>query len=50
MVVHHRLLHEIFEVPLHCSHKDIVATYVDLFLNGLRRPLTKQKRGPSRVR
>lgn len=50
MVVHHRLLHEIFEVPLHCSHKDIVATYVDLFLNGLKRPLTKQKRGPLLVR
>jgi len=35
MVVHHRLLHEIFGVPLHQSHGDTVATYVDLFLTGL---------------
>jgi hypothetical protein len=35
MVVHHRLLHEIFGVPMHQSHEDTVATYVDLFLNGL---------------
>ena len=35
MVVHHRLLHEIFEVPMHQSHEDTVSTYVDLFLTGL---------------
>jgi AcrR family transcriptional regulator len=35
MIVHHRLLHEIFKVPLHQSHEDTVATYVDLFLTGL---------------
>ena len=35
MVVHHRLLHEIFGVPMHQSHEDTVATYVDLFLTGL---------------
>ena len=35
VVVHHRLLHEIFRVPLHQSHEDTVATYVDLFLTGL---------------
>jgi len=35
MVVHHRLLHEIFRVPMHQSHEDTVATYVDLFLTGL---------------
>ncbi len=40
MVVHHRLLHEIFDVPLHCPHKEIVDTYVELFLNGLRHPST----------
>lgn len=35
MVVHHRLLHEIFGVPMHRSHDDTVTTYVDLFLHGL---------------
>jgi AcrR family transcriptional regulator len=35
MIVHHRLLHEIFHVPMHQSHEDTVATYVDLFLSGL---------------
>ena len=35
MVVHHRLLHEIFGVPMHRSHADTVTTYVDLFLKGL---------------
>ena len=50
MVVHHRLLHEIFDVPLHCPHKEIVSTYVQLFLNGLRHPPTPKKRRLSRVR
>jgi AcrR family transcriptional regulator len=50
MVVHHRLLHEIFEVPLHCSHEEIVATYVELFLNGLKRAPTRTARKPSRIR
>ncbi|MBA5870087.1 MAG: TetR family transcriptional regulator [Nitrospira sp. CR2.1] len=50
MVVHHRLLHEIFEVPLHCPHKDIVRTYVELFLKGLQRPAAAKKRGLTRVR
>lgn len=36
MVVHHRLLHEIFGVPIHRSHEETVVTYVELFLNGLR--------------
>jgi len=36
MVVHHRLLHEIFGVPMHRSHEETVVTYVELFLNGLR--------------
>jgi AcrR family transcriptional regulator len=35
MVVHHRLLHEIFGVPMHRSHQDTVSAYVDLFLRGL---------------
>jgi AcrR family transcriptional regulator len=39
VVVHHRLLHEIFGVPLHQSHEDTVTAYVDLFLTGLtKRP------------
>jgi AcrR family transcriptional regulator len=37
MVVHHRLLHEIFGVPMHRSHDETVTTYVDLFLSGLVR-------------
>lgn len=37
MVVHHRLLHEIFGVPMHRSHDETVAAYVDLFLSGLVR-------------
>ncbi|HTL62627.1 MAG TPA: TetR/AcrR family transcriptional regulator [Nitrospira sp.] len=45
MVVHHRLLHDIFGVPMHRSHDETVAAYVELFLNGLvthplRRPAT----------
>ncbi|MBX3236447.1 MAG: TetR/AcrR family transcriptional regulator [Nitrospiraceae bacterium] len=50
MVVHHRLLHEIFEVPLDRSHEDTVSTYVELFLNGLRESVARTKRGPRRVR
>jgi hypothetical protein len=39
MVVHHRLLHEIFGVAMHRSHDETVAAYVDLFLHGLvKRP------------
>ena len=38
MVVHHRLLHEIFGVPMHRPHEETVATYVELFLNGLIQP------------
>lgn len=36
MIVHHRLLHEIFLVPAHRSPEDAVAAYVTLFLDGLR--------------
>jgi AcrR family transcriptional regulator len=35
MVVHHRLLHEVFGVPMHRTHDDTVSAYVDLFLQGL---------------
>ncbi len=37
MVVHHRLLHEIFGVPMYRTHDDTVSTYVELFLHGLVR-------------
>lgn len=37
IVVHHRLLHEIFGVSMHRTHDETVATYVELFLNGLVR-------------
>ena len=50
MVVHHRLLHEIFGVPIHQSHEDTVATYVDLFLTGLIKlpDVRKPSRRPAR--
>lgn len=44
MIAHHRLLHEIFRVPLHCSPEDTVATYVTLFLNGIRTPSSDAKK------
>jgi AcrR family transcriptional regulator len=37
MIVYHRLLHEIFKVPPHCSPEEAVAGYVDVFLEGLRK-------------
>jgi len=49
MVVHHRLLHEIFGVPMHQSHENTVATYVDLFLTGLiKKPDNKTPERQSR--
>lgn len=48
IVVYHRLLHEIFRVPPHCSPEDAVTAYVELFLNGLRRkPADREKPGRS---
>jgi len=44
MVVHHRLLHEIFDVPMHRSHDETVTTYVDLFLGGLMQTTRKRSR------
>lgn len=51
MIAHHRLLHEIFRVPMHCSPEDSVATYVQLFLEGIRvQPSTSnKKKGRSRT-
>ena len=50
MVVHHRLLHEIFGVPMHQSHEDTVATYVDLFLTGLIKMPASRKTPGGRTR
>lgn len=44
MIVYHRLLHEIFRVPAHCSPADAVAGYVGVFLDGLRPPSSPTKR------
>jgi hypothetical protein len=37
VIVHHRLLHDIFGVPMHRAHEEVVSQYVDLFLGGLRK-------------
>ncbi len=50
MVVHHRLLHEIFGVSMHRTHEETVATYVDLFLNGLRQELAPRRDAARRGR
>ncbi len=46
MIVYHRLLHEIFRVPAHCSPEDAVGGYVDVFLEGLR----SRRGGPRKSR
>lgn len=38
VIVHHRLLHDIFGLPMHRTHEDTVAEYVSLFLGGLIQP------------
>src|SRR5438445_7366247 len=38
MVVYHRLLHEVFRVPRHCTPEEAVAGYVQVFLEGLIKP------------
>ncbi len=50
MVVHHRLLHEIFGVPMHRSHDETVATYVELFVNGLARRSARKTKESARCR
>ena len=41
VIVHHRLLHDIFGLPMHRTHEDTVTEYVSLFLGGLvRQPST----------
>lgn len=39
IVVHHRLLHDIYGLPMHLTHEKTVAAYVSLFLGGLIRPV-----------
>ncbi|MBI3355455.1 MAG: TetR/AcrR family transcriptional regulator [Nitrospirae bacterium] len=38
ILVHHRLLHDIFGLPMHRTHEDTVTEYVSLFLGGLVKP------------
>jgi AcrR family transcriptional regulator len=38
IVVHHRLLHDIFGMPMHRTHEATVDEYVSLFLSGLAKP------------
>jgi AcrR family transcriptional regulator len=40
IIVHHRLLHDIFGLPMHRTHEETVNEYVLLFLNGLAQPTT----------
>ncbi len=35
IIVHHRLLHDVYGLPMHLTHEDTVAEYVSLFLGGL---------------
>jgi AcrR family transcriptional regulator len=44
VIVHHRLLHDIFGLPMHRTHEDIVTEYVSLFLSGLVRPVHNSTR------
>jgi AcrR family transcriptional regulator len=37
IILHHRLLHDIFKLPMHLSHEATVVEYVSLFLSGLVR-------------
>ena len=37
IIVHHRLLHDIFGLHMHSTHEDTVAEYVSMFLGGLVR-------------
>ena len=48
MIVYHRLLHEIFKVPAHCSPEDAVGGYVGVFLDGLRPRSSTARKGARR--
>lgn len=38
IIVHHRLLHDIFGLSMHRTHEETVAEYVSMFLGGLAKP------------
>lgn len=44
IIIHHRLLHDIFGLPLHRTYEDTVTEYVSLFLHGL---MANSSRRPS---
>ena len=44
IIVHHRLLHDIFGLPMHRTHEDTVTEYVSIFLGGLVNPPRKARR------
>jgi hypothetical protein len=48
MIVYHRLLHEIFKVPPHCTPEEAVEGYVSVFLQGLRNKRADGKRAGRR--
>jgi AcrR family transcriptional regulator len=48
MVVYHRLLHEVFRVPRHCTPEAAVAGYVQVFLEGLIKPSQKTRKASAR--
>ncbi len=50
MIVYHRILHEIFKVPLHCTPEEAVDAYVEVFLSGLRaRPGGRRRQNLRRI-
>jgi len=49
MIVYHRLLHEIFKVPPHCTPEEAVSGYVDVFLEGLRNERTGARKAGRRA-
>lgn len=48
MIVYHRLLHEIFKVPPHCTPEEAVSGYVDVFLDGLQNERTGARKAGRR--
>lgn len=47
IIVHHRLLHDVFGIPVHRPHEDMVRQYVEIFLDGLTRPApASPQKGP----
>lgn len=43
VIVHHRLLHDILELPMHRSYEETVSEYVSLFLRSLAKPSTNRR-------